>query len=246
MKIAGASPACPLRGPLALTFTVAAQSPQHIAGRRRQRNVPRTPRTQAADALIAAARRPSTSPRSATSSGRRPRPGGHRRRGAGQEPADEFAARARERQDVAVDPTNPNRATLSVGADLWPLPIPIVKHAGAGHSTPRPDATRSSIDASAATSSTPSRSAAAIVEAQHEYALTKHDESTVNRVRPARHQHAGQAGRPRVAEQPMDRGPARSAKPSHARSSRVCRSDRAVPRLPLQGPDRARPGGAAR
>ena len=43
---------------------------------------------------------------------------------------DEFAAMARERRDVAVDPKNANRAIISVGADLWPLPIPLVRHGG--------------------------------------------------------------------------------------------------------------------
>src|SRR3954470_22917775 len=39
----------------------------------------------------------------------------------------EFAALAREKQSVSVDPEDPNSATLSVGDDDWPFPIPIVK-----------------------------------------------------------------------------------------------------------------------
>jgi hypothetical protein len=38
-----------------------------------------------------------------------------------------FAARAREKQSVAIDPKNSNRAMLSVGNEDWPMPIPIVK-----------------------------------------------------------------------------------------------------------------------
>ena len=38
-----------------------------------------------------------------------------------------FAALAREKQSVILDPKNPGRATLLVGKDDWPLPIPIVK-----------------------------------------------------------------------------------------------------------------------
>jgi hypothetical protein len=38
-----------------------------------------------------------------------------------------FAALAREKQSVTVDPKNPGRATLLVGNADWPLPIPIVK-----------------------------------------------------------------------------------------------------------------------
>ena len=38
-----------------------------------------------------------------------------------------FAAIAREKMSVEVDPKNPNSATLVVGNEDWPLPIPIVK-----------------------------------------------------------------------------------------------------------------------
>jgi hypothetical protein len=41
-----------------------------------------------------------------------------------------FAARAREKNAVALDPKNKSRATLSVGSEDWPMPIPIVKRSG--------------------------------------------------------------------------------------------------------------------
>ena len=41
-----------------------------------------------------------------------------------------FAAKAREKMEVVPDPKNPNRATMQVGNDDWPSPIPIVKRAG--------------------------------------------------------------------------------------------------------------------
>jgi hypothetical protein len=41
-----------------------------------------------------------------------------------------FAAKAREKNEVAIDPKNPKRAILSVGNGDWPLPIPIVNKAG--------------------------------------------------------------------------------------------------------------------
>ena len=41
-----------------------------------------------------------------------------------------FAARAREKKAVVVDPQKSSRAILSVGAADWPLPIPIVKRKG--------------------------------------------------------------------------------------------------------------------
>ena len=93
---------------------------------------------------------------------------------------DEFAAMARERRDVAIDPKNGNRAIVSVGADLWPLPIPLVKRSG-----------RWSFDAASGRAEILYRRIGSneldaiqvcrgFVEAQHEYALTKHDKSTVN------------------------------------------------------------------
>jgi len=42
--------------------------------------------------------------------------------------ASEFVAKAHEKQHVSIDLRVPGRATLLVGADDWPFPIPIVKH----------------------------------------------------------------------------------------------------------------------
>lgn len=41
--------------------------------------------------------------------------------------AAEFAKQAKEKMTVVPDPKNSQRATLSIGPDDWPLPIPIVK-----------------------------------------------------------------------------------------------------------------------
>ena len=41
-----------------------------------------------------------------------------------------FAAKAHEKNSVEVDPKNPDRAVLIVGAEEWPFPIPIVKKNG--------------------------------------------------------------------------------------------------------------------
>jgi hypothetical protein len=41
-----------------------------------------------------------------------------------------FAALAREKHAIDIDPKNTGRAVLSVGKDEWPLPIPIVKRNG--------------------------------------------------------------------------------------------------------------------
>src|SRR5438270_10170865 len=41
-----------------------------------------------------------------------------------------FVAKAQVKQVVALDPKDASRAILSVGSDLWPLPVPIVKQKG--------------------------------------------------------------------------------------------------------------------
>ncbi|MCU0245789.1 MAG: DUF2950 domain-containing protein [Bryobacter sp.] len=41
-----------------------------------------------------------------------------------------FAAKAKEKKEVVVDPKNASRATLAVGTTGWPMPVPIVKRKG--------------------------------------------------------------------------------------------------------------------
>ena len=41
-----------------------------------------------------------------------------------------FAAKAREKRTVVIDPKNPRRAILSIGGEDWPVPIPIVQTNG--------------------------------------------------------------------------------------------------------------------
>jgi hypothetical protein len=44
--------------------------------------------------------------------------------------AADFAAKAHEKQKIEIDPKNPDHATLVIGADDWPCPVPIVKKDG--------------------------------------------------------------------------------------------------------------------
>jgi DUF2950 family protein len=91
-----------------------------------------------------------------------------------------FAARAREKQSVAVDKSNANRAILSVGNEDWPLPIPIVKKAGKWYFDSKAGREeilyrrigRNELDAIAI--------CRGFVEAQKRYALQVHDDSGVN------------------------------------------------------------------
>ncbi len=91
-----------------------------------------------------------------------------------------FAASAREKTGVAKDPEDPTVAILSVGADEWPLAIPIVEQGGkwrfdsaAGRQeTLYRRIGRNELDAIEV--------CRGFVEAQHEYALQKRDGAPVN------------------------------------------------------------------
>lgn len=91
-----------------------------------------------------------------------------------------FAARAKEKQSIEIDPKNPNRAILTFGEDDFPLPIPIVKHKDkwsfdtkAGrHEILLRRIGENELDAI--------EICRGFVEAQQEYAQEKHDGSIVN------------------------------------------------------------------
>jgi DUF2950 family protein len=91
-----------------------------------------------------------------------------------------FAAKAKEKNTVGMDPKNPNRAIVTVGNDDFPLPIPIVKQKGKwtfDTKVGREEILNRRIG-------TDELDAIAIcrgfVEAQHEYAEEKHDDAKVN------------------------------------------------------------------
>jgi hypothetical protein len=94
--------------------------------------------------------------------------------------AADFAAEAREKKSVSVDPKTGNRAFLLVGNEDWPFPVPLVKK---GH--------RWSFDANAGRQELLNRRIGAneldaiaicegYVEAQHDYALQKREGYDVN------------------------------------------------------------------
>jgi len=91
-----------------------------------------------------------------------------------------FAALAQEGHTVVVSPSNPNRATLQVGRDQWPMPVPLVRIAGkwyfdanAGHD----EILFRRVGANELDAIDISRG---FVEAQKEYALELHDDSRVH------------------------------------------------------------------
>ena len=91
-----------------------------------------------------------------------------------------FAAKAREKMRITVDPKNSKRAILSVGNEDWPVPVPIVDRNGrwffdtkAGHD----EVISRRIGANELDAIQICRG---YVEAQDEYALTKHDGAEAN------------------------------------------------------------------
>ena len=45
--------------------------------------------------------------------------------------AQEFTAKARQKYTISLDPKNPARATILIGSDSWPVPVPLVKKGSA-------------------------------------------------------------------------------------------------------------------
>ena len=94
--------------------------------------------------------------------------------------AAEFAAKAKEKMSVQPDKKNPNEAVVLVGNDDFPLPIPLVKHQGKWFfdtKTGREEILNRRVGANELNAIEICRG---FVEAQHEYAQEKHDESKVN------------------------------------------------------------------
>jgi len=94
--------------------------------------------------------------------------------------AADFAAKAREKMSVSIDPKSRNRAFLIVGSEEWPFPIPIVKR-GSGWSF---DAAAGRQEIRARRIGSNELDAIEIcrgyVEAQHEYALRPRQGYEVN------------------------------------------------------------------
>jgi hypothetical protein len=96
------------------------------------------------------------------------------------EVATEFAALARAKKSVALDPKNLRHALLEIGDDGWPFAVPIVKQGGKWFFDTRAGRRellyrrigRNELDAI--------QICRGFVEAQHEYALVKRDGSSVN------------------------------------------------------------------
>jgi hypothetical protein len=91
-----------------------------------------------------------------------------------------FAARAREKLTVVTDPKDPNRATLSVGNDDWPLAIPIVRTSGSWRFDSKAGRQELLYRRIGENELDAIQICRGYVEAQHEYALMKREGSTLN------------------------------------------------------------------
>ncbi|MEO0017654.1 MAG: hypothetical protein RLZZ522_937 [Verrucomicrobiota bacterium] len=91
-----------------------------------------------------------------------------------------FAAMALEKQGIEIDPDNPNQAVISVGEDDFPLPIPLVKTADKWSFDTKAGAQEVLLRRIGANELDVIEICKGFVEAQHEYAQTKHDGAIVN------------------------------------------------------------------
>jgi len=91
-----------------------------------------------------------------------------------------FGALGREKHAVEVDPKDRNRATLSVGNEDWPLPIPIVKRGGSWYFDAKAGRQEIIFRRIGENELDAIQVCRGFVEAQNEYALEKHDGSALN------------------------------------------------------------------
>ena len=91
-----------------------------------------------------------------------------------------FAAKAREKNSITIDPKNPARATLVVGNKDWPLPVPIVKQGGKWHFDSKQGRNEILYRRIGANELDAIQVCRGFVEAQHEYASEPHDDSGIN------------------------------------------------------------------
>lgn len=94
--------------------------------------------------------------------------------------AEAFAAKAKEKTNVGINPKNPSQAIVTVGNDDFPLPIPIVKKQGKwifDTRIGRQEILNRRIGSNELDAIAICRG---FVEAQQQYALEKHDDAKVN------------------------------------------------------------------
>ena len=94
--------------------------------------------------------------------------------------AEAFAAAARKKSDIVPNAKNPNLAILSIGEEDWPMPIPIVRKSGKWFFDSKAGRKEILYRRIGQNELDAIQVCRGYVEAQHEYAFTKHDGSTLN------------------------------------------------------------------
>jgi hypothetical protein len=94
--------------------------------------------------------------------------------------AGKFAAKARGKNVVTIDPRTGTRAVLSVGNDNWPFPVPIVKKEGRWYFDSKQGRQEILFRRIGANELDAIQICRGFVEAQNEYASEVHDDSGVN------------------------------------------------------------------
>jgi Protein of unknown function (DUF2950) len=94
--------------------------------------------------------------------------------------ATEFAAKASQKTAVTVDTKNPARATVLVGGDDWPLPIPIVKKGNEWYFDTKAGREEMLLRRIGSNELDAIEICRGYVDAQEEYAMQKHDNAEVN------------------------------------------------------------------
>src|SRR5262249_47968294 len=94
--------------------------------------------------------------------------------------ATDFAAKAKEKMSLNVDPKNSKRTILSVGNDEFPLAIPIIQRKGKWIFDTKAGRNEILMRRIGANELDAIEICRGFVEAQHDYAQEKHDDSQVN------------------------------------------------------------------
>ena len=92
----------------------------------------------------------------------------------------EFAAKAREKDDIVVDPKNAHRAQLLVGNESWPFPAPLVKVGGKWYFDAKAGEKEMLYRRIGANELDAIAISRGYVEAQYEYAMQKREGYDVN------------------------------------------------------------------
>jgi Protein of unknown function (DUF2950) len=92
----------------------------------------------------------------------------------------DFAAKAREKNSIAIDPKNRNRAVLVIGNNDWPMAIPIVKRDGKWFFDTKAGSQEMLYRRIGGNELDAIEICRGYVEAQHEYAMERHDGAQVN------------------------------------------------------------------